>query len=346
MQRLFMKRLLLVLLVLVILIVIWQRDLISYGLMQAQGQIKIISEARPVSEVLKDEQVPDSIKTKLLLIQEIRNFAIDSLGIKESENYTTFYDQKGKPLLWVVTGSEPYKLVAKEWRFPFIGSFSYKGFFDLEKAKKEELLLKAQNYDTNIGIVGGWSTLGWFKDPILSGMLIRNEGELANLIIHELTHGTIFIKDSVNFNENLASFIGDKGAEKFLSYKFGKDSPEYKNYIQGYEDQKKFIDHILRGAVLLDTLYNSFSGEEPEEQKFTRKFDLIQDIVAETDTIGFHNREKYRTYFSSFVPNNAYFMAYLRYNAKIEDFETEYTVRYKSDLKNYLEYLKTVYPTM
>jgi predicted aminopeptidase len=32
-------------------------------------------------------------------------------------------------------------------------------------------------------------------------MLALSEGELAELIIHELTHSTIYLKDSVNFNE-------------------------------------------------------------------------------------------------------------------------------------------------
>ncbi len=45
-------------------------------------------------------------------------------------------------------------------------------------------------------------------------MLNRSEGDLANLIIHEMSHATIFVKDSVDFNENLATFIGDRGAER------------------------------------------------------------------------------------------------------------------------------------
>ena len=43
-------------------------------------------------------------------------------------------------------------------------------------------------YDTKIDEVNAWSTLGWFKDPILSSMLNRSAGSLAELIIHELSH--------------------------------------------------------------------------------------------------------------------------------------------------------------
>ncbi|CAN5626658.1 aminopeptidase [soil metagenome] len=346
MRRVLIKRTLLSLLCILFLLAVWKHELISYGIGQANGQLKIIFGARPISEVLHDPEVADTIKQKLILIQEIRQFAFDSLGINESENYTTFYDQKGKPLLWVVTGSEPYALKAKKWKFPLLGSFSYKGYFDLEKAKNEELLLKAQKYDTHIGTVSGWSTLGWLKDPVLSGMLKRNEGELTNLIIHELTHGTLFVKDSVEFNENLASFIGDKGAEKFLAYKFGKDSEEYKKYIKKFEDHKRFTDHVLNGAVLLDTLYSSFKENDPEEVKFNKKHELILNITSGIDTIAFNNPGYYQNYFNRRNPNNTFFMSYLRYSSKLDNFEYEYRVKYKSDLKKYLEHLKSVYPSL
>jgi len=29
------------------------------------------------------------------------------------------------------------------------------------------------------------------------------------LIIHEMVHATLWVKDSIDFNENLATFIGD-----------------------------------------------------------------------------------------------------------------------------------------
>ncbi len=92
----------------------------------------------------------------------------------------------------------------------------YKGFFNQKLAFELKDELEKEGYDVIVRNPGGWSTLGWFTDPILSKMLNRSEGDLANLIIHEMVHSTIFVKDSVEFNENLATFIGDRGAEKFL----------------------------------------------------------------------------------------------------------------------------------
>ncbi len=333
-------------LALLVLLAIWQYELIYYGFVQAKGQINIVWNTREVHEVLADPSVADTIKQKLILVQEIRRFAIDSLGINESKNYTTLYDQQERPLLWVVTGAYPFELKAKEWRFPLLGSFAYKGFFDLQMAEKEEEELKSQGYDTEIGTVGGWSTLGWLRDPVLSGMLKRKEGDLANLIIHELTHGTLFVRDSTDFNENLASFIGDKGAEQFLIQKFGEKSKEYKSYISGKKDREKFTDHVLRGAEKLDSLYQSFSPKMDSVQKALSKSELIGQIVSQTDTIEFNSENRYREYFNDFIPNNTFFMSFLRYRAKINIFEEEFQARFNGDLKSYLEYLKSRYPSM
>ena len=210
------KRIFLALFVIALVIVVAQWELVRYGIEQGRGQLRIIWNAKPVDEYLRSPSFPDSLKEKLRLINEVRRFAIDSLGLKDTENYRTLYDQKGEEVMWVVMASEPFRLKAKEWTFPVVGSVPYKGFFDREKAIRLRDELEKEGWDVNIRNPGGWSTLGWFTDPILSGMLDRSDGDLANLIIHEMSHATIFVKDSIDFNENLATFIGDRGAEQFL----------------------------------------------------------------------------------------------------------------------------------
>ena len=113
---------------------VYYRELVSYGIAQGLGQLKIIREARPVEEFMIDPSFPDSLKSKLKLIQKARQFAIDTLGLNNTKNYTTLYDQHGEELMWVVIACEPFRLKEKRWSFPIVGSVPYKGFFD--KAKK------------------------------------------------------------------------------------------------------------------------------------------------------------------------------------------------------------------
>jgi predicted aminopeptidase len=323
----------------------WQYELLSYSLAQGYGQARILWQARPVAEVLADPAYPDSVKAKLRLIAEIKQFAEDSIGLKKSENYTTFFDQKGKPILWVLTACEPFQLVEKEWDFPLVGSFSYKGFFDQERAKAEQAKLDAQGLDTQVGTVSGWSTLGWFKDPVLSNFLRRSEGDLASLIIHELTHGTLFVKDSLHLNENLATFVGDQGAVMFLRHKYGPDSPQLRTFLADEHDRLRFTDHVMRGTRSLDSLYRSLPPGLPVAEKLARKQAQIAHIAHTLDTVQFQGT-RYRGYFADFTPNNNFFMGYVRYEARQNEFEAQFNEKFGRDFGKYWQHLKSRYKSL
>jgi predicted aminopeptidase len=315
--------------------------LVSYGIDQGIGELKIINNSRPIAEMLNDPAVADSIKLKFRIIGEIRQFAIDSLGLKQSKNYTTFYDQHGKPLLWVVTASEKFALKAYQWKFPVVGSVGYKGFFDYEKGKREEKKLSGKGYDTDCNATSAWSTLGWFRDPVFSNFLNRSEGQLAELIIHEMTHATLYVKSSVDFNENLASAIGETGAEQFLRFKFGNSSDELKKYLERNEDYNLFAAHFLRGAQELDSLYDGFNPSQPEELKNSQKQNLIRQIISSLDTVSFHNRARYTKLFADeHYPNNAYFLGFTRYDSQKEEMKKELKESFHGNIKSYLQSLK------
>lgn len=317
--------------------------LVGYGLAQARGQLNIIWNARPVLVYLNDPNFADSLKAKLRLIEEIRQFATDSLALKDTENYTTLYDQRGEEVMWVVTASERYQLRPKEWEFPVIGAVPYKGFFEKEKAIDLARQLQNENWDVNVRNPSGWSTLGWFTDPILSKMLARSDGDLASLIIHEMVHATIFVKDSVNFNENVASFVGDRGAEEFLIWKYGKQSTEYITYIQEDHDYIKYVNHMLHGTQVLDSVYKAIANK-PADAKEVYKQETIQSIVNALDTLTRSSKTKLSDRFKEQLPNNAYFMAFIHYQSGQDELWAEWKQSFDSDLKSYIQALTSKYP--
>lgn len=328
-----------------LLLFIWQHELLLYGINQASGQLKIIWNTKPIEYYLDDPNFPDSLKLKLRLVQDIRQFAIEKLGIKENENYTTVYDQKGMPVLWLVTASRPFQLEAKEWQFPILGTFSYKGFFKYESALSEEKHLIDQGYDTNIRTVSGWSTLGWLKDPIMTNMLQREIGSLANLIIHELTHTTIYIKDSVQFNENLASFIGDQGAKRYLAERYGDSSQELNEYTHALADSERFSQYVLAGADSLKILYDSFSKDFSEDQKLNQKKAFMKHFVNQLDTVNFFNKRRFSGYFEE-LPNNTFFLSFERYRGNVSMLEKIYQERFQGDISLMLAFYKKHYPSI
>lgn len=328
-------------------LIIWYFPFILYGIRQGYEQLQIVWNTQDYDTFLEKSDYPDSLKVmfreKLEMTHRIRRFAIDSLGLKDSKSYTKIYDQKNQPLMWTVSASAPYQLKAKEWNYAFLGNMPYKGFFDSTRANRLVANLKEEGYDVQIYNPAGWSTLGWLNDPLLSNMLYWSEGNLASLLIHEMTHSTIWVTGSVSLNENLADFIGDQGAILYLKHRFGNQSEEIRSYLKGDQDYQKFYRHMLDGARQLDSLYQTYQEEWPEEKKAKLKKEFIEEIVNRLDTLGLENEERFLRRFRKRPPNNAYFMAYRRYREKQNEFEEEYRRDFDSNLRKYIAYLKEKY---
>ena len=327
----------------ILALVIWNWSLLRYGVQQGMGQLKIVWNAKPVDEILSDPAAPDSIKQKLVLIAEVRRYAIDSLGLNDTDNYKTLFDQQGKEIMWIVTASEAFQLKEKRWEFPVVGSVPYKGFFVVDEAKKEKQNLEDSAWDVSVSNPSGWSTLGWFTDPILSDMLDKNEGDLASLIIHEMVHATIFVKDSVSFNENLASFIGDLAAFKFVKFRYGIQSKEYSTFVNEDADFQQYNAHILRSAKMLDSVYQAVQ-DRPMDIKTESKKNAIEKIVRTMDTLHLRLNQNPAKRFEKKLPNNAYFLSFRRYQSQQMDLSIMFKGQFKSDFKTMVDYFKKRYP--
>lgn len=329
--------------IIVFFAMVYYHELIGYGLGQAKGQFKVLWNAEPIEEVVSRQSTPDTIRQKLKIINEIREFAFDSLGLKPTKNYTTYYDQQGKEILWVVTACAPYKFEPVTWSFPIIGSFTYKGFFDLDKAINLAKELKEEGYDVEVSTVSGWSTLGWFKDPVLSNMLEGSVGSMASTIIHELTHGTLFVPDSMTFNENLASFVGRMGGRNFLQNKYGEASQEVIDYTNRLSDSQRFTRYMIIGASQLDSIYKESDGL-PEEELKEIKSNYLTAFIANMDTVQFINPGRYEKIAYSGRINNARFISFLNYRERQHEFEEQLQQNFGGNLAKFINHWKVQYP--
>lgn len=343
------KRNFLIAILLIISILVWQKSWVHYFYQQAKGGLDIAFNTQPLSEVLQDKTVPDSLKKRILYIQEVRKYAIDSLGLQDNPKvYQTLYNQNGQPLVHLLTVAERYKMEAKEFTFPIvswvIGSFTYKGFFDSTAALKEQMLWKSKGYDTEMGQGIAYSTLGWLPEPILSNMLYYPDGKLASLIIHEMTHGTIFVKNDHETSENLANFIGDYGAKRFLKFKYGINAKQYKRYSQSRVFRDLYVKHLNRGTLQLDSLYQNFKPNFTSKYKDSLKYSLIEKIERSQDTIyrKLPNLIK-RQFNKSDLPNNAYFVSFKTYNSKQNEFDNIFQNQFSNNFEAFLKYLRKKY---
>lgn len=281
-----------------------------YLFLQAKGQIDVIWNTESVEQVLADPQTSDEVRYKLNLIEEVKVFAEEKLCLTPGTNYTTYYDQKGLPILWALTACEPYSLQPYKWDYPILGKLDYKGFFDKEVGIKEMNQLREKGYDVDLGEVSAWSTLGILSDPVLSSMLELDTGKLVRLILHETTHATLYISGDAAFNENLATYVGDQGALQFMKEKYGEESGEYLSYVGLLEDINTFSGYTVSFTQSLNELYHSL----PEDQTYwgAIKQKAIQGYKDGLYKQLFNKPSRYRK-LSKYELNNTFFTSFLLY---------------------------------
>lgn len=341
------RKVLFVILILVVGFVLINLESIVYGLQQGAGQAEVLWNAQEIEELLKDPSFPDSTKEKFKYIAEVKAFSEEFLGLTQTKNYSTFYDQKGKPILWVVTASPEFEIKAFEWSFPIAGSFPYKGSFDIEIAKQIQEEMNFKGYDTELDEVNAWSTLGWFKDPILSSMLQRGPGSLAELIIHESLHATLYVKDSAVFNENLASFIGKLGAQEFLAHKFGVNSEELEKYKASFVRRKKYKDYLRIEIDKLNEFYSNMDTTQTIEKRRILKVGEIERIKEGLFEIDFFSDSlKGRKWLEKVEYNNAYFSGFSTYSSDLPKLTEQLQHEFNGDLKKMVTSFKNKYESM
>lgn len=190
-----------------------------YLLQATEGQLALLNHAKPISEVLEDPRTPPRIKGLLREVAPVKKFG-EERGIKPTPNYTEYVKLDRVAAVWVVSACEPLEFKSREWKFPIVGSFPYLGWFDLEGAKEYAKTMSDEGLDADVRGAAAYSTLGWFRDAILSTMLPEGEealGELVDVVIHESVHATTYVSGQAYFNESLASFVAEKLTAQYLA---------------------------------------------------------------------------------------------------------------------------------
>jgi predicted aminopeptidase len=192
--------------------------------------------------------------------------------------------------------------------------------------------------DTFIQRAAAYSTLGWVKDPIFSSMLQWDQVTLANLILHEMTHATVYFKGETDFNEQLATFIGNRGAIDFLIDKYGMASKEVAEAIHIQEDDLLFSQWIDRAYQRLSTFY---AKEISKDEKLRGREEIFRSIQEEFKEIKAQFKTDCYKDFGERELNNAVLLACRRYVHRLEKFETLYEQLGK-DIRRVVEYFKTI----
>ncbi len=274
-------------------------------------QIKLLSQRRSFEDALKDPNIDDETKRKIRLISVVKKYAEQKLSLIHTNNYETFVLLDDKYVVYAVTASYKDRLEAFTWSFPIVGKVPYKGFFKKTDADDEKAALENQNLDVMERGVSAYSTLGWFSDPLLSSMTAFDDHDLVETVIHETTHATLYIKNNADFNERLATFVGNQGMESFYEETEGGDSPNIAKAHLISEDSKIFSQFISDEIKKLEKFYSENKGSATLMDDRDKTFALIKSNFDQSCSL----KLKSATFknFSKQKLNNAVFLSYKTY---------------------------------
>lgn len=221
---------------------------LGYIARSAYYQAELMRKRVPLTYALEHYPLTDLERQRLQEAIAIREFMKEELRLNTKDNYSRYVHLDQKYVSYAVNAARKDQLKAYTWNFPIIGSVPYKAYFKKEQAINEAKELKEKNLDTHVRGVAAYSTLGWFEDPILSSMLHMKEHHFVNTLIHETVHANLYIKSQSKFNERVANFLGQLGAEAY--YKKNDRSQELKELISKEQHDElmfsKFIDRELK----------------------------------------------------------------------------------------------------
>jgi len=288
------------------------------------GELDVITHSVPFDEVLDDPELDPATQQKLLWVLQVRRFAGDRLGLNVGDCYSSYYDTGDGPVMYNVSAAEKYALVPVTWRFPIVGEVEYLGYFQLDRAREHQQRLGEQGLDTYLGRVIAYSTIGYLRDPLYSSVLEQDQPQLAETIIHELTHNTIYKASDTQFNESVAVFVGRQGTFDFIESEFGADCDLYEQFLAATADRDQVDQFMadlyadLREFYARDDLTDDEKIEQ-REQVFQAARTRFHDQVLPT----INDRDRYG-WLVDLPSNNAWVLMHYRYHKEPGLFEQVY----------------------
>jgi predicted aminopeptidase len=278
----------------------------SYVTQQAFGQLRLLRGRQHIERVLRRDNLPAGWRRKLELVLIAREYGFRHIGLTRTAGYTRFYDTGGKPIAYNLSAAPKDALRPRVWRFPIVGRVPYLGFFKRADGVVQKRKLERQGFDTYLRPVSAYSSLGWFIDPVYSTMLDRSEDRIVELVLHESTHTTIFLRGEVGFNESLAVFVGQQGTLNLFARLFGPKSQQVARARARFRRSRRFGRLVEKLYRDLEALYAS---ELPRTAKLARRQHLFLAAQARYRVLF----PKSRRAFVRKPLNNAIVLSYGRY---------------------------------
>jgi predicted aminopeptidase len=226
---------------------------LPYYLQAAHGQVDLMRQRVPITEVIADPDYAEATREQLSLVLELRQFAVDRLALPDNESYSSYVELEREFVVWNVVAAGEFTVDPMTWCFPVAGCVAYRGYFDRSRAQRFARRLDERGYDVFVGGATAYSTLGHFADPVLSTMLDRGEIAVAATLFHELAHQRVYVKGDTELSESFATALEQYAVELWLIE--SGDAAALERYLAGLMRQREFAALVARQRSRLAGLY-------------------------------------------------------------------------------------------
>ncbi len=226
---------------------------LSYYGQAIRGQYDIVSMRQPIPKLIADPKTPGDLKAKLELIIRLRQFAENNLKLRADGHYLDYVDLHRRFVVWNVHATPEFSLEPRTWWYPVVGSLKYRGYFSEAEARRYGAKLEQKHWEVYVDGVEAYSTLGWFRDPVLNTFVYHEEADLAETIFHELTHQRVFISGDTDFNEAFATAVSEEGVRRWFAA--AGNAMAIQEYAADVVRHNQFVQLVLSARQKLKVMY-------------------------------------------------------------------------------------------
>jgi len=235
---------------------------ISFYNQAVKGHLGIMLSSQSVNVLLEDPETTQALREQLILTQKIVQHAETKLLLDADGKYERFVQLQGDYVVWNVFAAKPLDLRGQTWCYPVAGCAPYRGYYAQEDALAFADKYQHLGFETYVGGVSAYSTLGWFNDPLLSSFVDDQPFPLAELLFHELAHSKVWVPGSTAFNESFASFVGRQGAWEWSQTAMVSESNAYTKWLEQKTQWQIFKEFALQVKADLEKIYAGKASKE------------------------------------------------------------------------------------
>jgi len=248
------------------------------------GHFWIMGSRVPIEDELKKNHLDTDNQEKLNLVLEVRSFATTELGLPKNKSYTKYSEINRQYLGWNVYATPRFSVEPKTWCFPIAGCIVYRGYFSKGEALQFAEEMAKKDFDVFVEPFTGYSTLGWYDDPVLSCQLRLKPIQLAGLIIHELAHQEYYLPGDSRFSEAFAVTVERAGVLQWL--KATKRDDLVIEALRMWDEEDAVVKRMVEARNQLRDLYRSGSDPNTLEQKKKAVFQALKKDLHGISSVG------------------------------------------------------------